>query len=135
VPHTINIQFYKRQSVAEVALRLSLKQDESYTPEKITIRAGNLLTDLEPVRGIKVGEVEGWLRIPLGNPERLGLQRYLRTHFLQISVSQMHQQGRDTHIRGIKVLGPPVTASAPSAMRVGLPQWEDDSFLSPGVLR
>ncbi len=32
--------------------------------------------------------------------------RFLRAHFIQIAILQMHQNGRDTHIRQIKVYGP-----------------------------
>ena len=33
-------------------------------------------------------------------------QRVLRAHFIQVCVVSMHQNGRDTHIRQVKVYGP-----------------------------
>ena len=47
----------------------------------------------------------GWVTIPLRDP---GNSKYapLRTHLLQVKILAMHQNGRDTHIRQLKVFGP-----------------------------
>lgn len=37
------------------------------------------------------------MRIPLGNVGSSGMDRYVRTHQLQIVIQTMYQQGRDTH--------------------------------------
>ena len=39
-PHLINIQFHKKMSIAEVSFFLDYKLDESYTPKKMSLRAG-----------------------------------------------------------------------------------------------
>ncbi len=49
-PHYITIQFPKRVHILELRIYIDIKQDESYTPNKITIKAGNGLHDLQ-VRG------------------------------------------------------------------------------------
>lgn len=85
---------------------LDYRLDESYTPKRITIRSGTTHHDLEEIRVIEIEQPIGWVRIPLGNPNGTGLQRYIRTWYIQIIISTMHQNGRDTHIRCIKVLGP-----------------------------
>jgi anaphase-promoting complex subunit 10 len=36
------------------------------------------------------------------------LQEYLRAYFIQIAVLSNHQNGRDTHIRQIRIYGPHV---------------------------
>jgi anaphase-promoting complex subunit 10 len=46
-PHLINIQFMKKTRVQEISLYFDFKSDESYTPSKIAIRAGNNLQDLK----------------------------------------------------------------------------------------
>ena len=35
-----------------------------------------------------------------------GQRRPLRTHFVQVSIANMHQNGRDTHCRLVKIFGP-----------------------------
>lgn len=46
-PHLINIQFMKKTRVQEICMYFDFKSDESYTPSKISIRAGNSLQDLK----------------------------------------------------------------------------------------
>ncbi len=46
-PHYITIQFPKRVQILELRIYIDIKQDESYTPNKITIKAGNGLHDLQ----------------------------------------------------------------------------------------
>jgi hypothetical protein len=54
--------------------------------------------DFEDARHIKLSpEPNGWVRIPLGNVGSAGMDRYVRTHQLQIVIQTMYQQGRDTH--------------------------------------
>ncbi|KAJ6304998.1 hypothetical protein OIU78_020528 [Salix suchowensis] len=40
-PHVVNIQFQKKVKLQLVVLYLDFKLDESYTPSKISIRAGD----------------------------------------------------------------------------------------------
>ena len=53
-PHLVNIQFQKKVRVREVAIYADYKLDESYTPSKISIRAGNSFD----LREIKVVDLE-----------------------------------------------------------------------------
>mmetsp|Transcript_9429 Transcript_9429/g.16504 ORF Transcript_9429/g.16504 Transcript_9429/m.16504 type:complete len:124 (+) Transcript_9429:412-783(+) len=97
-------------SIAEVALYLDYKHDESYTPKKLCFKAGSTFHDLEKVHQLELEEPHGWVYIPLGQIVNHGGQGVLRTHFLQIEILAMHQNGRDTHIRQVKVFGPRQTA-------------------------
>lgn len=45
-PHTISIQFTQKQLVSDILLYVDYKQDESYTPHKISVRAGSNFNDL-----------------------------------------------------------------------------------------
>lgn len=45
-PHSINIQFQRQQLISDVSLYLDFRQDESYTPQKISIKAGTNFNDL-----------------------------------------------------------------------------------------
>ena len=111
LPHLITIQFYKRQSVAEVALFLDHAADDSYTPQRLSIKSGpGLRHDLREVKAVNLpeeeGRVTGWVRIPLHAPSKRGVQRFLLTDSLQVSFSYMFANGRDLHVRCIHVLGP-----------------------------
>ena len=46
-PHLVNIQFHKKVSIKEIGIYCDFKQDESYTPSKISIRAGTHFHDLQ----------------------------------------------------------------------------------------
>ena len=43
-PHLINIQFHKKMRIHEIVIYTDFKLDESYTPSKISIRAGTTFT-------------------------------------------------------------------------------------------
>ena len=96
-------------------------EDESYTPLRVAIRSGDTHTwDFEDARHFKLSpEPNGWVRVPLGNIGSKGMDRYVRTHQLQIVVQTMYQQGRDTHIRCVKVFGPPLEDAAVGDDREG----------------
>ena len=48
---------------------------------------------------VDLSEPAGWIVIPLKDMN----ERLVRTFMLQIAVLQNHQQGRDTHLRQVKV--------------------------------
>lgn len=120
-PHLINIQFARRASVSCLSFYMDYSLDESYTPKKISVKAGMTHHDLTEVRLVELSEPVGWVTIPLfGAPDPLDVlilqhdesnnisskNAPLRAHFIQISIISMHQNGRDTHVRQVKVYGP-----------------------------
>lgn len=107
-PHLINIQFSKKMSLVELAFYLDFKLDESYTPKKLALRVGTTFHDLREVHTVELEEPMGWVYLDLGYVASQQKQKneYLRAHFLQVEVLAMHQNGRDTHIRQVKVYGP-----------------------------
>ncbi|EGC31404.1 hypothetical protein DICPUDRAFT_39988 [Dictyostelium purpureum] len=100
-PHNITIQFPKKCFIENILLYCNYKLDESYTPQKISIKAGTLLHDLQEIITTELEEPIGWINIPLclsnGGP--------LKANLLQISILSNLKNGRDTHIRQIKVYG------------------------------
>ena len=52
---------------------------------------------------VELSEPVGWVTLQLNDPT--DRDKLLRTHLLQLKVLSMHQNGRDTHIRQLKVLG------------------------------
>lgn len=116
-PHLVNIQFLRKTTISKLCIYLDYNSDESYTAKKILICSGTCLHDLMETKSVDLTEPIGWVVIPLHDPN--GENDYndsgdfLRAHFLQIKILSMHQNGRDTHIRQIKILGP---RKSPTAM-------------------
>ncbi|CAI5471172.1 unnamed protein product [Closterium sp. Yama58-4] len=102
-PHLVNIQFQKKVRLQHVSLHVDFKLDESYTPNKVSIRAGNSFHDVKEVKLVELNEPSGWVHIPLRPSDD---KEYLRAFYLQLAVISNHQNGRDTHIRQINIYGP-----------------------------
>ncbi|KAG5439539.1 hypothetical protein PCANB_002114 [Pneumocystis canis] len=103
-PHYINIHFIKKL----LSFYTQYRQDESYTPSKISVRAGTGFHDLQEVITLDLNEPSGWVHVTLGDCGKDGL---LRTHLLQLCVQANHQNGKDTHIRLVKVFAPRIYAT------------------------
>ncbi|KAI8542479.1 hypothetical protein RHMOL_Rhmol08G0140900 [Rhododendron molle] len=106
-PHLVNIQFQKKVKLQVgilVVLYVDFKLDESYTPSKISIRAGDGFQNLKEIKSVELVKPTGWVYISLsGNDPR---ETFVNTFMLQIAVLSNHLNGRDTHVRQIKVYGP-----------------------------
>ena len=109
-PHFINIQFLRKTTIKKLCLYLDYTLDESYTAKKISISSGTCMHDLMDTKTVELNEPTGWVVIPLYDPsysnDSQNGGQYLRAHLIQLKVLSMHQNGRDTHIRQIKILGP-----------------------------
>ena len=102
-PHVVNAQFQHKVELCEVALWCEYKMDESYTPSVVSIRAGASCHDLREVRCVELENPNGWVRVRLRAADDAS---YLRAYFVQIAILANHQNGRDTHVRQIKIFGP-----------------------------
>ncbi|CUG92043.1 anaphase-promoting complex subunit 10, putative [Bodo saltans] len=160
LPHTVRVEFPKLTAVHAVAICLSFASDESYTPAKVSIRAGTHENDVAEVAVLDMVQPNGWVlqtlmddtvTTPSPAPSSSGapgeesssssniLQKPLdmRTASLAISkadsvttlarhilslapiyctvllvlIPENHQQGRDTHVRGVKVFGAPLPST------------------------
>lgn len=140
-PHLVNIQFIKKVSVSKISFYLDFGSDESYTPKKIAIKSGTSLHDLVDLTAIELHEPVGWVSVSLTNPESNIPDMKdtsegsgpLRTHYLQVKMISMHQNGRDAHIRQIKILGP---RSSPKVMGdCTLDQFKSSAMLQYATLR
>ncbi|GLJ49226.1 hypothetical protein SUGI_1039510 [Cryptomeria japonica] len=103
-PHLVNIQFQRKVKLQLLALYVDFKHDESYTPSKISIRVGNGFRDLKEIKSVELVEPTGWTYISLCPSE--SREVFVQTFMLQLAVLSNHQNGRDTHIRQVKVYGP-----------------------------
>jgi Anaphase-promoting complex (APC), subunit 10 len=100
-PHLINIQFHKKTAVRYISIYTDFKSDESYTPNKISIRVGNDPHDLRQAEILELDEPSGWINTELQHNEQT-----MKTFMIQIAVLGNHQNGRDTHLRQIKIFAP-----------------------------
>ncbi|KIH56453.1 Anaphase-promoting complex, subunit 10 [Ancylostoma duodenale] len=102
-PHTVTIEFPRKTDISFVMMYLDFKNDESYTPSKFLI-------DLRSRR----------------------TNRPSRAMVIQLQVVHNHQNGRDTHIRHIRVLGPSRSRFVSHArLHAGRPGAVDDFVLPP----
>ncbi|CAB4064703.1 APC10 [Lepeophtheirus salmonis] len=111
LPHLVNIQFRRKTTVSSVEVYADYKLDESYTPSKISVRSGTNFNDLQEIEVLELSEPSGWIQIPLKDLS----ERSVRAFMVQIAVIANHQQGRDTHLRQIRIHSPleerPVTTA------------------------
>ena len=52
----------------ELAIKLDFKLDESYTPSRMSVRAGTSPTELKELRALDLDEPTGWVVVPLQQP-------------------------------------------------------------------
>ncbi|KAF3929528.1 hypothetical protein ABW19_dt0203551 [Dactylella cylindrospora] len=102
-PHLINIHFAKRVFVKRIRIFLDFQQDESYTPTKIAIYSGTGYHDLQEVCILDFNQPVGWQEAPLDGVHADGI---LRTFLIQVCVLSNHQNGKDTHVRGLQIYSP-----------------------------
>jgi len=90
--------------------------DDSYTPQKISLRAGSHIADLQEIRVIDLDQPRGWQHFKLGNAidtEDIESIDYddpdafaIRAQLVQIVIVSNHLNGKDTHIRHLKIYAP-----------------------------
>ncbi|WVO15470.1 hypothetical protein L204_103128 [Cryptococcus depauperatus] len=111
-PHCIDLSFPRRVHISSIALHMSHPRDDSYTPSKIGIRAGTGVHDLQEVRYLEFNKPDGWHMMPL-RPIESGIEEgekegpAIQCHYLRIVIFANHLNGKDTHVRGLKVFGSP----------------------------
>ncbi|EXB59100.1 hypothetical protein L484_014594 [Morus notabilis] len=64
-PHLVNVQFQKKVKLQLVVLYVDFKLDESYTPCKISIRAGDGFHNLKEIKTVELDKPTGWVYISL----------------------------------------------------------------------
>jgi anaphase-promoting complex subunit 10 len=107
LPHTITLQFQQKTKVSFIALYLDYKTDESYTPQTVTIRGAVFPQYFQDIKTITLNNPQGWIVIPLQlkDNERV-LEEFINTIHFQVVISAMLHQGKDTHVRLMKVFSP-----------------------------
>ncbi|KAK4055720.1 hypothetical protein OIV83_000266 [Microbotryomycetes sp. JL201] len=104
-PHLINIQFHKKQSISQISLYADAALDDSYTPHKISLRAGTYFGDLLEIKSIELQSPAGWQHFMFCSPEEKNTEP-VRAHLIQIAIISNHMNGKDTHVRAVKIFAP-----------------------------
>ena len=102
-PHYLLIKFTKCVNISMISFYLNYSIDESYTPEKIKILAGSGEHDLIEVLNYEFFQPIGWQNINFQNICNNGL---LKCYILKIKFISNHQNGKDCHVRCLKILSP-----------------------------
>ncbi|KAF7295149.1 Anaphase-promoting complex subunit 10 [Mycena indigotica] len=107
-PHFVTIEFPSKVAIQKLCIYLSHPQDDSYTPSALAIRAGTGPSDLQDVRMVTFDRPDGWITFDVSSEsaeEGDGLKPVF-AYVLQVIVVANHMGGKDTHVRGLRVLGP-----------------------------
>ena len=102
-PHHLNIHFSRLVSIVSIRIFLDFEADESYTPTRITLLAGTGYHDLIPFSALEFAQPKGWIDVPLDHVGGGEDGKTLRAFLVQVKVVENHQNGKDTHVRGLKV--------------------------------
>lgn len=90
-------------AIREIRFYVDYDQDESYTPTRIIFRSGTSENNMLRFAAMDLVSPKGWQRVPLegvgGGPDGNTLFCWV----LQMAVMENHQNGKDTHLRGIKI--------------------------------
>ncbi|KAF9048496.1 anaphase-promoting complex, subunit 10/DOC domain-containing protein [Panaeolus papilionaceus] len=107
-PHFITAEFPRKVAIQKISIHLNYQADDSYTPSTLAIRAGTGLGDLQDVRIVTFDKPDGWITFDVSsepNEEGDGLSP-VYAYVLQIIIIANHMSGKDTHVRGLRILGP-----------------------------
>ena len=125
-PHHLNIHFFKLVEIVGVRIYLDFDLDESYTPTMIRFLAGTGYNDLQEFSTMRFESPRGWMEVDFegvgdpddvddsdddsmgeGDEEKENHDRrkmpVLRAMLLQVKICENHQNGKDTHLRGLQI--------------------------------
>lgn len=99
-PHTVHCEFPRLTATTYVCILLNFQSDDSYTPRHIVVRSGTYSGDITEITQVELDSPRGWVMVPLRG-ETEGSPLY--SAHLQVVITDNHQNGRDTHVRGVRV--------------------------------
>jgi len=108
-PHHLNIHFFKMVAIVGMRIYLDFALDESYTPTLIRFLAGSGYHDLIEFSTMRFEQPQGWIEVDwegVGEPvEDMAAEEapVLRCMLLQVRICENHQNGKDTHLRGLQI--------------------------------
>ena len=102
-PHLLNLHFFKLVKICRLRVYLDFSSDESYTPTKMEFWGGwSSSYGLVQFGEWTGAEPRGWQEISLDGCGVDGRSE-IRCMVLQVRIIENHQNGKDTHLRGLQV--------------------------------
>ncbi|KAL2038942.1 hypothetical protein N7G274_008282 [Stereocaulon virgatum] len=101
-PHLLTIHFCKLVKIVKMRVYLDFSLDESYTPTRMSFWGGTGHHDLLPFAEWRGEEPRGWVDVDLDGVG-VGGKAELRAFIVQVRVLENHQNGKDTHVRGVQI--------------------------------
>ena len=107
-PHFLKIEFLKKFRISEIWIFLDYKTDESYTPNKISLQIENTFNEWIDYKLFDFEEPVGWYKMTLEERNSKGevIKPYFKLQGLQLVVLANMHNGKDTHIRCVKLFSP-----------------------------
>ena len=119
-PHLLSIHFFKLVSVVRIQILLDFDNDESYTPTKIQFLAGTGVHDIQEFAEMTFEQPKNWIDVDMdkiGPMEQDDIddddgtqiavdwskRPVLKAFLLHVRVLENHQNGKDTHLRGVRI--------------------------------
>jgi anaphase-promoting complex subunit 10 len=108
-PHLLNIHFFKMVSISAMRIYLDFELDESYTPTLIHFAAGTGYHDLQEFSVMRFNQPQGWIDVDWdavgddADADEGGEPPLLRCMLIQVRICENHQNGKDTHLRGLQI--------------------------------
>ncbi|KAG9992084.1 galactose-binding like protein, partial [Aureobasidium melanogenum] len=115
-PHLLSVHFFKQVAVAHIRIYLDFENDESYTPTRMQFWAGTGLHDLIEFADMQFEQPRGWIPVDFSqvglieeedneDPDSIDWSKrpLLRCFILQVRILENHQNGKDTHLRGLQI--------------------------------
>jgi anaphase-promoting complex subunit 10 len=104
-PHLMTMKFTRQVEIRALRFFVDYQQDESYTPTKILWFAGTSEHNLIQFASSVLSNPVGWQEVSITGCGGGDDSNSLCCFVVQMQVMENHQNGKDTHIRGVKVYG------------------------------
>lgn len=118
--------FVKCVEIRALRFYVDYTQDESYTPTRISWFAGTSEHDLHAFGTSNLVNPSGWIDVPLTGTGGGEDGNSLMAWVVQMQIIENHQNGKDTHIRAVKVYGFDDQLRAAGATGVGREEGQKD---------
>lgn len=102
-PHKLTVYFVKRVGIRDLRFYVNYTEDESYTPTNIIFKSGTSENNLIQFAHLTLESPVGWQQVPLNGAGGGSDGNTLVSYVLQMQILENHQNGKDTHLRGIKI--------------------------------
>jgi anaphase-promoting complex subunit 10 len=134
-------------SVVGMRVHLDYELDESYTPTLIRFAAGTGYHDLQEFSAMRFEQPRGWIDVDwegVGDADEGEPRPVLRCMLVQVRICENHQNGKDTHLRGLQLFARDAGAAeqfaarkhaAPAGQAIPSAEFWNLEWMEPPVLR